>query len=273
MKEIILSNGVKMPCIGMGIYKAEEGQQAIDVVHHGLSAGFRLIDTAQSYGNERSLGEAINQTNIKREDIFVVTKVSAVNIKAGLTRESIIETFEKMNLEYIDLMLLHWGITGYQDAYKILEEFYKAGKIKAIGVSNFQIDQLEELLKICDVVPMVNQIEINPQFKNGEVVKFCKERNIVIQAWSPLGGGKENNLTKNELLSDIGKKYNKSAVQVMIRWSYQNGNVVLPRSLNEERIKQNFDIFDFELNQSDLDLIETLNTGVRTGTNPEDKRV
>lgn len=272
MNKIILSNGVKMPSIGMGIYKAEEGQQAIDVVHYGLEAGFRLIDTAQSYGNEKSLGVALAQTNINREDIFVVTKVSAVNIKAGLAKESIVETFEKMNLEYIDLMLLHWGITGYKEAYKALEEFYKQGKIKAIGVSNFQIDQLEELIKDCEIPPMVNQIEINPQFKNEEVVKYCKEKNIVIQAWSPLGGGKENNLTKNELLEDIGKKYNKSAVQVMIRWSYQNGNVVLPRSLNKERIKQNYDIFDFELSKDDLNLIETLNTGVRTGTNPEDKR-
>lgn len=265
----VLSNGIKIPSVGLGVFRAENGDEAKNSVIYGIKAGYRHIDTAQAYGNEESVGDALKVCGVKREEIFVTTKVSTKNIHAKNTKACVLESLEKLGLEYADLILIHWPVGDYKACWSDLEDLYNEGKIKAIGVSNFQIHHLKDLEITQKIAPMVNQIEINPQFPNSEVVKYCADNNIVVQGWSPLGGGRVNTLIPNEKLIEIGKKYNKSTAQVMVRWSLQNGIVVLPKSVKEERIISNFDVYDFELTAEDMAVIATLDTGIRTGSDPD----
>ncbi|WP_285842545.1 aldo/keto reductase [Ureibacillus chungkukjangi] len=266
-----LHNGVKMPWFGLGVFKVEEGTELVNAVKAAIKNGYRSIDTAAIYGNEEGVGkgikEGLQEAGISREELFVTSKVW----NADLGYESTLAAFEtslaKLDLEYLDLYLIHWPVEGkYKDAWRALETLYKEGRIKAIGVSNFQIHHLEDLMKDAEVKPMINQVEYHPRLTQKEVQAFCKENGIQLEAWSPLMQGQ---LLDNETLQEIASKYNKSVAQIILRWDLQNGVVTIPKSTKEHRIIENADVFDFELTNEDMKLIDGLNQNHRVGPDPD----
>ncbi|MGK4041041.1 aldo/keto reductase [Heyndrickxia oleronia] len=266
-----LHNGVKMPWFGIGVFKVEEGPELVHAVRAAIKNGYRSIDTAAIYGNEEGVGqgirEGIQEAGITREDLFVTSKVW----NADLGYESTIQAYEtslkKLGLDYLDLYLIHWPVEGkYKEAWRALETLYKAGKIKAIGVSNFQTHHLEELMKDAEIKPMVNQVEYHPRLTQKEVQTFCQEHGIQLEAWSPLMQGQ---LLDNEVLAEIATKYNKSVAQVILRWDLQNGVVTIPKSTKEHRIIENANVFDFELTKEDMERIDDLNQNHRVGPDPD----
>jgi diketogulonate reductase-like aldo/keto reductase len=266
-----LNNGVKMPWFGIGVFKVEEGPELVNAVKTAIKNGYRNIDTAAIYGNEEGVGkgirEGIQESGILREDLFVTSKVW----NADLGYESTIAAYEtslkKLGLEYLDLYLIHWPVEGkYKDAWKALKNLYKEGRVKAIGVSNFQIHHLEDLMKDAEIKPMVNQVEYHPRLTQKELQSFCQEHKIQLEAWSPLMQGQ---LLSNEVLTEIARKYNKSVAQVILRWDLQNGVVTIPKSTKEHRIIENTTVFDFELTKEDMERINGLNQNHRVGPDPD----
>ncbi|MCO0600170.1 aldo/keto reductase [Peribacillus butanolivorans] len=266
-----LHNGVKMPWFGLGVFKVEEGPELVNAVKVAIKHGYRSIDTAAIYGNEEGVGqgirEGLKEAGISREDLFVTSKVW----NADLGYESTIAAYEtslkKLGLEYLDLYLIHWPVEGkYKEAWKALETLYKEGKVKAIGVSNFQIHHLKDVIKDAEVKPMVNQVECHPRLTQKEVQAFCKEQGIQLEAWSPLMQGE---LLDNEVLQEIATKYGKSVAQVILRWDLQNGIVTIPKSTKEHRIVENSSVFDFELTEEDMNRINELNQNHRVGPDPD----
>ncbi|MBG9733537.1 aldo/keto reductase [Paenibacillus alvei] len=266
-----LHNGVKMPWFGIGVFKVEEGPELVNAVKAAIANGYRSVDTAAIYGNEEGVGqgirEGIQKAGISREDLFVTSKVW----NADLGYESTIAAYEtslkKLGLEYLDLYLIHWPVEGkYKDAWKALETLYKEGRVKAIGVSNFQIHHLEELMKDAEIKPMVNQVEYHPRLTQKDLQSFCQEHGIQLEAWSPLMQGQ---LLDNEVLTEIARKYNKSVAQVILRWDLQNGVVTIPKSTKEHRIIENSTVFDFELTLEDMKQIDGLNQNHRVGPDPD----
>ncbi|MBK5443067.1 aldo/keto reductase [Peribacillus sp. TH24] len=266
-----LHNGVKMPWFGLGVFKVEEGPELVNAVKVAIKHGYRSIDTAAIYENEEGVGqgirEGLKEAGISREDLFVTSKVW----NADLGYESTIAAYEtslkKLGLEYLDLYLIHWPVQGkYKEAWKALETLYKEGKVKAIGVSNFQIHHLKDVIKDAEVKPMVNQVECHPRLTQQEVQAFCKEQGIQLEAWSPLMQGE---LLDNEVLQEIATKYGKSVAQVILRWDLQNGIVTIPKSTKEHRIVENSSVFDFELTEEDMNRISDLNQNHRVGPDPD----
>ncbi|MFI3205993.1 MAG: aldo/keto reductase [Clostridia bacterium] len=265
---IILSNGVKIPKIGFGVFRTADGQECCDAVKNAIDAGYRHIDTAYSYGNETGVGEGIKASGIAREEIFVTTKAWNKHIRAGFTKEFFMESLQKLGLDYVDLYLIHWPVEGKSDAWKVFEELYEMGKIRAIGVSNFHKNHLDELMQTAKIKPMVNQIESNPVFNNQELIDYCQSEGIAVEAWSPLGGNGASILS-NEALIKIADKHKKSPAQVIIRWNYQRDVVVLPKSATKSRIFDNYNIFDFELDENDMKEIFDINENKRSGADPD----
>lgn len=266
-----LNNGVEMPWFGLGVYKAQEGEEVVRAVKSAIRAGYRSIDTAAAYNNEEGVGravrEAMEENGLSREQIFVTSKVWNSNQGYETTLQAFETSLNKLNLEYIDLFLVHWPVKGkYKDTWRALEKVYKEGKVRAIGVSNFQIHHLEDLLADAEVVPAVNQVELHPQLTQKELLKYCQDKGIQLEAWSPLGQG---NLLNHDTLVSIGKKYGKSAAQVILRWDVQVGVVTIPKSVTESRIIENGDIFDFELSAEDIAAIDGLNLNKRFGSDPD----
>ncbi|XKG24101.1 aldo/keto reductase [Ureibacillus chungkukjangi] len=266
-----LHNGVKMPWFGLGVFKVEEGPELVNAVKAAIKNGYRSIDTAAIYGNEEGVGkgikEGLQEAGISREELFVTSKVW----NADLGYESTLAAFEtslaKLDLEYLDLYLIHWPVEGkYKDAWRALETLYKESRIKAIGVSNFQIHHLEDLMKDAEIKPMINQVEYHPRLTQKEVQAFCKENGIQLEAWSPLMQGQ---LLDNETLQEIAGKHNKSVAQIILRWDLQNGVVTIPKSTKEHRIIENADVFDFELTNEDMKQIDGLNQNHRVGPDPD----
>ncbi|MGF9965227.1 aldo/keto reductase [Bacillus rhizoplanae] len=266
-----LHNGVQMPWFGIGVFKVEEGPELVNAVKTAIAHGYRSIDTAAIYGNEEGVGqgirEGIQQAGISREDVFVTSKVW----NADLGYESTIAAYEtslhKLGLEYLDLYLIHWPVEGkYKEAWRALETLYKEGRVKAIGVSNFQIHHLEDLMKDAEIKPMVNQVEYHPRLTQKELQAFCQEHDIQLEAWSPLMQGQ---LLNHEVLQDIANNYNKSVAQVILRWDLQNGVITIPKSTKEHRIVENADVFDFELKEEDMKRIDALNENHRVGPDPD----
>lgn len=267
----VLHNGVKMPWFGLGVFKVEEGQELVNAVKSAIKNGYRSIDTAAIYGNEEGVGkgiqEGLKETGISREELFVTSKVW----NSDLGYESTIAAFEtslaKLGLEYLDLYLIHWPVEGkYKDAWKALETLYKEGRVKAIGVSNFQIHHLEDLMKEAEIKPIINQVEYHPRLTQKELHAFCKENGIQLEAWSPLMQGQ---LLENETLQEIATKYNKSVAQIILRWDLQNGVVTIPKSTKEHRIIENANVFDFALTSDDMATIDGLNQNHRVGPDPD----
>lgn len=257
MMYVELNNGVKMPILGYGVFQITDPKECERCVLDAIDVGYRLIDTAQAYGNEEAVGKAIKKSGVPREELFITTKVWISNAGYENAKKSVEESLRKLQLDYLDLLLIHQPFNDYYGTYRAMEELHKEGKIKAIGVSNFYPDRLIDLIKFNEIVPTVNQVEthvFNQQVKAQEVMK---KYGVQIQAWAPFAEGK-NNLFSNETLKAVGDKYNKSIAQVALRYLIQRGVSVLPKSVNKERMKQNFDVFDFELTDEDMNLIATL---------------
>ncbi|MFV0364189.1 MAG: aldo/keto reductase [Suipraeoptans sp.] len=265
---IKLNNGVEMPIIGFGVYQAQSGTETVNAVKDALTAGYRHIDTAMIYGNESSVGKGIAQSGVNRKDIFVTTKIWNGDIRNNNVKAAFETSLGEMNMDYIDLYLMHWPAQGYLEAWKGMEKLYASGKVKAIGVSNFQISHLKELMKTAKITPAVNQIEAHPKLRNQEVIDFCHEEGIAVTAWSPLGASK-NNLIENSTLIEIAKKYNKTTAQVMLRWNIQRNVIVIPKSVHKDRIISNLNVFDFELSSGDIEKINGLNENKRVGPDPD----
>ena len=266
---VTLNNGVKMPQLGLGVWRVEEGSQVVESVKAALEAGYRHIDTAAIYGNEAGVGEAIKQSGVPREEIFVTTKVWNSDQGYEETLQAFETSLTKLGLDYVDLYLVHWPVPErnlYVDTYKALEKLYTDGRVRAIGVSNFPIEFLEKLLSETSVVPVVNQVECHPRLAQNELREFCAKHNIIIEAWSPLMQG--GDILTNESILSIASKYNKTAAQVIIRWHLQKGNIVIPKSITPSRIKENFDVFNFELTAEDMAAVDALNQDKRVGPDP-----
>ena len=259
MEYITLNNGIKMPKAGFGVFQIKDKDECVQVVLDAIDAGYRLIDTAQSYGNEEAVGMAIIKTSVPREELFITTKVWISNYGYEATKTSIEESLNKMQLDYIDLVLLHQPFKDYYGAYKALVDLYKEGKIKAVGVSNFYPDRLVDLVLDNEVVPMVNQVEINPFHQQHQAVEYNKKYGVQLQAWAPFAEGK-NGMFTNETLVAIGNKYHKSVGQVILRWLVQRGIVPLAKTVRKERMLENINIFDFELSDEDMQTIASMNT-------------
>ncbi|MED1205511.1 aldo/keto reductase [Heyndrickxia acidicola] len=267
-----LNNGVKMPWFGLGVFKVEDGSQAVESVKAAIKAGYRSIDTAAIYKNEEGVGqgirEALEENELTRDDLFITSKVW--NDDQGY--ESAIKAYEasleRLGLDYLDLYLIHWpGKDKFKDTWNALEKLYKDGKVRSIGVSNFHVHHLEELLKDAEVVPAVNQVEYHPRLAQVELLSYCKEKGIQLEAWSPLMQGKIFEIGE---LNSIAEKYQKSVAQIVLRWDLQNGVVTIPKSIKEQRIIENADVFDFELSDEEMNEINRLNKDERVGPNPDE---
>ncbi len=262
-----LLNGVQMPIFGLGVWQVEEGASVIHSVKSAIKTGYRAIDTAAIYKNERGVGQAIKESGVAREELFITTKVWNSDQGYESTLAAYEESLEKLGLDYVDLYLIHWPVAGkYKETWKALEKLYKDGRVRAIGVSNFHQHHLDDLLMDAEVVPMVNQIELHPLLSQEPLRNYCASEGIRVTAWSPLGRG---SLLNNAELTKIAEKYNKSVAQVILRWDVQNDIIVIPRSTKEERIIENADIFDFELSKEDMAYINSLNKNERTGADPD----
>lgn len=258
METMKLYNGVEVPANGFGVYQVSK-EDCKESVLTALKTGYRHIDTAQSYFNENEVGEALKESNVPRKEIFLTTKVWIDNYGEGKTYDSVVESLKKLQTDYLDLILLHQPVGDYYAAYRDLEKLYEEGKVRAIGVSNFYPDRLVDLCMFAKIKPMVNQIEVNVFNQQVEAKKWADKYGVVLEAWAPFAEGR-NNMFHNEVLQAIGEKHNKSVAQVILRWLYQRGIVSLAKSVHEERIKENFDIYSFELDNDDMKKIETLDT-------------
>jgi methylglyoxal/glyoxal reductase len=266
--KIMLNNGVKMPALGLGVYKVEDGETVIQAVKTAIEIGYKSIDTASYYDNERGVGEAVRESGIPREELFITSKVWNDQQGYDSTLKAFDESLEKLGMDYLDLYLVHWPVSGkFKETYRALEKLYEEGRVRAIGVSNFHIHHLEDLLSSCKVKPAVNQVEYHPHLAQLELKAFCEKEHIQLEAWSPLKRGR---LLDEPTLKEIGKKYGKSVAQVILRWDIQNHVVTIPKSINAERIRENADIFDFVLTAEEIMRIDELNINERLGSNPDD---
>lgn len=264
---ITLSNGIKMPSIGLGTWQVKDKQEGINAVKSAIKAGYKAIDTAVVYQNEEAVGEGLKQSGINRDELFVTTKV--YNDMQGYeeTHQSFKESLERLNLDYVDLYLIHWPITEkYHETWRAMEEIYESGKAKAIGISNFHPQHIEDLMTTAKIKPMINQIERHPNLNQNELIAYCKERDIAITAYSPLGHGQ---LLEHPVIKHIGEAHNKSVAQVILRWDVQNGITAVPKSVNADRIAANITIFDFELTEEEMKQIDSLHTDERVNKNPD----
>ncbi len=258
METIKLSNGVEMPLLGYGVFKVAP-EECERCVSDALNVGYRLIDTAQAYFNEEGVGNAISKSGIPRQDIFLVTKVWISNAGEEKAAASIDESLRKLKTDYIDLLLIHQAYGDVFGSWRAMEKAYRAGKVRAIGVSNFQAGRFFDFAHYVDIKPMVNQLQCNPLVQQRGIEPILAEHDTKMMAWGPLGGEGAEGVVKNELLASIGKGYGKTAAQVALRWLTQRGIVAIPKSTHVERMQQNLDIFDFTLNDEEMKRIATLN--------------
>lgn len=270
-----LSNGVNIPCVGFGTWQTPNGETAINSVLEAIKCGYRHIDTAACYGNEESVGKAIKLSRINREELFVTSKLWNTDQGYESTLKTFNKTIKDLGLDYLDLYLIHWPVVkGHKEdwkesiceTWKAFEKLYSEGKIRAIGVSNFKPHHLKVIFENCNIKPMVNQIELHPSHNQDETVKFCRNNNILVEAWGPLSTGR---IFKVKEMQDIANKYNKSIAQITLRWHIQNEILPLPKSVTPNRIKENSMIFDFKLLKEDMELIQNLKGCEGSGIDPD----
>lgn len=263
----VLKNGVRMPWLGLGVWRVEDGATVVNAVKSAIEAGYRHIDTAAVYQNEEGVGRGIRESGVPREELFVTTKVWNASQGYESTLKAFDESLQKLGLDYVDLYLVHWPVKGkYKDTYKALEKLYKDGRTRAIGVSNFHVHHLEDLMGDCEIVPMVDQVEYHPRLAQLPLRQFCKQHGIQMEAWSPLMQG---GLTDHPVLAEIGRKYGKTPAQVILRWDLQNEVITIPKSTRPERIRENGSVFDFQLSAEDMKAIDALNENKRVGADPD----
>ncbi|PAF17564.1 aldo/keto reductase [Terribacillus saccharophilus] len=259
MEFVKLNNGLEMPILDFGVFQIEDQEECERSVLEALKAGYRLIDTAAAYQNEEAVGRAIKRSGVPREEIFITTKLWIQDTGYEKTIQAFQRSLQRLQVDYLDLYLIHQPFGDVYGSWRAMEDLYHEGKIKAIGVSNFHMDRLIDLIDHNEVTPAVNQIETHPFCQQIDSAKFMKEKNVQIESWGPFAEGK-NHMFQNETLFAIGEQYNKTVAQVILRWLAQRGVVSIPKSVHKERILENFNIFDFELKQEDLDKIAALDT-------------
>ena len=265
---LTLNTQDKMPMLGLGVYKATGPNEVETAISHALEAGYRMIDTASVYKNEDGVGRAIKSSSIPRSELFITTKVWNTAQRIGNVDGAFERSLERLQLDYVDLYLVHWPVPGcYLDTWRSLEKIYQSGRAKAIGVSNFEIHHLQELFEISGIVPAVNQIEYHPLWNRSELACYCQQHNIAVQAYAPLARGA---YSQRDVLIRIGEKYGKTAVQVGLRWMIQKGISVIPKSVHPERIRSNADIFDFELTEIDMKTIDAMDEQFQSSGVPDD---
>lgn len=265
-KFMLLSNGVKIPSIGFGTYKSGDDEETAKIIKNALNLGYKMIDTASFYNNEVGIGNGIKESDIDRKDIFIVTKLWNDDHGYDNTIEAFNKSLNNLQVDYIDLYLIHWPNKLNAETWRAFEHLYETGKVKAIGVCNFKVEHLEELKKTAKIMPMVNQVEIHPFSTKNNIINYCKDNNIKVVAWSPISRGR---VLSNDLMIDLSQKYKKSIVQIVLRWHMQKGVIPIPKSSNENRIKENIDIFDFEISSEDMKAIDSLDEGYdRSVTTP-----
>ena len=260
MQTVCLNNGVQMPLEGFGVFQVPDAAQCEQAVSDALEAGYRLIDTAAAYMNEEAVGNAIRTSDIPRKDLFITTKLWVQDADYESAKKAFETSLNKLGLEYLDLYLIHQPFHDYYGAWRAMEELYKEGRIRAIGVSNFYPDRLVDLCVNAEIIPAVNQVECHPFFQQKDALKVMKEYGVQLEAWGPFAEGK-NNFFKNPILTEISAKYGKSVAQVALRWNVQRGVVVIPKSVHKERIQENFNIWDFELSDKDMETISNMDIG------------
>jgi len=265
---VTLNNGVRMPWLGFGTFQVKDGDEVEQAVLWALEAGYRGIDTAETYRNEAGVGRAIRRSGIPREEIFVTTKLSMDRMGSAEPLKAFDDSLRLLGLDYVDLYLVHRAVKGkYPQTWKAFEWIYQDGRARAIGVSNFLIHHLEDILPGAEVIPAVNQIEYHPYLTEKELLAFCAKRGIVCQAWSPLQRGK---IFADETIAAMAEKYDRTMAQIVLRWNLQNGVLTIPRSVNKERIIENAGIFNFELSDGDMEAINALNRDFRISSHPDD---
>ncbi|OGU60075.1 MAG: glyoxal reductase [Ignavibacteria bacterium RBG_13_36_8] len=262
-----LSNGIEIPYLGLGVFGINDGQEVIDTVKYALEVGYQHIDTAAFYNNEKGVGEAVRQSSVDRKDIFVTSKVWNSDQGYDNTLRAFDASMKKLGFDYIDLYLVHWPVKGkYKDTWKALENNYKQGRVKAIGVSNFLEYHIENIKDSAEILPMVNQVEFHPYLVQQELFDYCKTNNIQFEAYSPLMQGK---MLSDSLITTLADKYSKTPAQIILRWNIQKGVVTIPKSATEERILSNSQIFDFEISPEDMKSIDGLDRKERIGPHPD----
>lgn len=265
--KVKLHNGVEMPVLGLGVYKVEEGTQIEETIHSALDYGYRLIDTASFYQNEEGVGRAIGNSSIPREELFITTKVWNSEQGYDNTLRAFDESMERLGLEYLDLYLVHWPVKGmYLQTWRALEKLYKEGRVKAIGVSNFKIHHLQDLLSHCVERPVINQVELHPLLAQTELRNFCRQNDIKVEAWSPLSRGR---FLDEPVLGSISDRHGKTPAQVILRWHLQHEIIPIPKSVTPSRLKENAEVFDFKLSQQEMAEIDGLNKDQRFGADPD----
>ncbi|MBN1110295.1 MAG: aldo/keto reductase [Methanomassiliicoccales archaeon] len=262
---LTLNNGVRMPAIGLGTYKLV-GREAYFSVKAALSCGYRHIDTASFYENEEAIGQAVRDGGLPREEVFITSKVWNTEQGYEAAMKAFERTLDRLGMDYLDLYLVHWPVTGRRlDTYRALERLYNEGRVRAIGVSNYTERHLEELMAVCQVVPVTNQVEMSPFLFQRELLRYCQERRVLVTAFSPFARGA---VLDDGTLREVGEAHGKSPAQVILRWCLQKGMAVIPRSSNPERIRENAQVFDFFLDREEMDLLDGLHRGLRTTTDP-----
>ncbi|KMQ61843.1 2,5-diketo-D-gluconic acid reductase [Chryseobacterium sp. BLS98] len=259
MKKVILNNGLKMPILGFGVFQVPDPAECEKAVIDAIDTGYRLIDTAASYGNEQAVGNAIKASQVAREDLFITTKLWVQDAGYENTLKAFETSLKKLQLNYLDLYLIHQPYGDVFGSWRAMQELYKQGKVRAIGVSNFHPDRIADLIANSGFTPVINQIETHPFHQQAETQKFLIENNVQIESWGPFAEGK-NDIFNNEVLKTIAEKYNKSVAQVILNWLTSRNVIVIPKSVRKERMAENFNIFDFELSSEDMNAIATLDT-------------
>ncbi|MBL7762830.1 MAG: aldo/keto reductase [Chitinophagaceae bacterium] len=259
MQNVKLNNGVEMPILGFGVFQVTDLAECERSVVDAIQTGYRLIDTAASYGNEEAVGKAIKRSGVPREELFVTTKLWIQSNGYEETKKAFENSLKRLQLDYLDLYLMHQPYGDVYGEWRAMQDLYKEGKVRTIGVSNFHPDRLIDLIIHNEIVPAVNQIETHPFHQQIETQQFLKENNVQIESWGPFAEGR-NNIFNNEILLSIGKKYNKSIAQVILRWLTQRGVIAIPKSVRKERMEENINIFDFELSDDDMEAIKTMDT-------------
>jgi len=266
---VTLHNGIDIPALGFGVWQMENLKECEEAVVKAIQTGYRMIDTAAIYQNETAVGAAVKNSGVNRDDLFITSKVWVQDHGYEKAKKAFQRTLDRLQMDYLDMYLIHWPYGDFLGTWKALEELYQEGKIKAIGVCNFTVEKLEELKANSTILPVINQIELHPVFQQKELQKYNKENNIITQPWSPLGNGNADLLNHPDLKA-IAEKYGKTVAQVILRWHLQEGFVVIPKSVTPSRIEENFNVFDFGLTEDEMNTVRSLDTGKRLFFDPKD---